>query len=224
MIKRALILLSVVLVLVCGYTLYSAVTSVRGTGVLRVTSPDQAATISVTQQYKQAAIIGTGKASVHLKPGDYQVSVSDNDKQAISVISVHEGQITNVSLDPANAPILPSVNAIDFKNTGALVNHGITTDQINDLEQEFFAYKPTSQVVDIDSGTIEPGPHNPNVDTTFSINFKVAVNGTEYAATIRYSDLETVELVLTNPRSGTQVFDSNNTGMATGPARGQDAE
>jgi hypothetical protein len=103
----------------------------------------------------------------------------------------------------------PSKNNIAFGGTDALINSGLTVTQINLLEQIIFEYKPSAHTANINSSSVEPGPHDPNTDTSFTINFSLAIDAAPYNATISYSNLSTVHLYLYNPQTGVLMFDSN---------------
>ncbi len=97
---------------------------------------------------------------------------------------------------------------IVFAGIQSLVNYGVTEAQINDLEQALYKFQPTAQTVSIYASTIKVAPHNPeSSSTTSTIYFSVAVGPTTYQATINYSSLNNLQLILNNAR-GSQVFDS----------------
>jgi hypothetical protein len=79
---------------------------------------------------------------------------------------------------------------------------------VSELEQYFFQYKPSANTVNIDSSSVEPGPHNPNTDIGFKLDFNVTIDSTSYAAVTSYADVNNISLVLTNPQTGATAFNS----------------
>jgi len=205
--KRLFFLVYLVIVVVCVYVLVSAIITSQNTGMLRLSSPNSQATLSISQVNHQAMIIGVGRAAVRLKPGTYQVSASYGGNHADAVVRIVKKQVTSSSLNPVGST-LPSVGNINFPNIDTLINSGLTTTQISALERAFFQYKSSAKIITINPDSVYPEPHDPNTSTSFTINFKVTVDSAPYNATISYSDLDSVRLYLYNPLNNSQVFDS----------------
>jgi hypothetical protein len=209
--KQLAILLSLIagiIVIVCVYQIARTIYISQTTGILKVSSSDNQAAVSVTQSDRQAAAIGVGSVGVHLAPGTYLVAVSDKGQQATSVVHVSKKSTTKLSLNPDQEVYLPSVLNITFNNMSDLVNTGISATQATNIEEYFFKFMPTAHTVTISPASIEPGPHDAATSTGFTTNFTVNVDNTSYNGTINYSNLDNVELILTNPQTGATVFDS----------------
>lgn len=182
----------------------------RTAGLLRVSSTNKSAVITVSQVGHEAKIIGTGTAKVHLKPGYYQVAASFNGKQDFAVAQVATEQTSSVSLNPVSTPQLPSVATIMFDGEDTFIDQGLSTTQVNALKQDFFKFKPTAKTVAIDPASVRPGPHNPDTDIGFSTAFSVKVDSASYKGLVRYTDLTSVRLFLYDPQTNKLVFDSGN--------------
>ncbi len=207
--KRLFFSFAAILTLLSIYLIVSAVIDKKQTGILNITSSDKNATISVSAANTQAQAVGTGKASVRLKQGVYLVAANDGSSQAIKEVSVHKLQTTSVSLTPTQKLPISSAASVNYENTNALLNIGITPEQINYIEQYFYDFKPSAQVVVIYPNTIYPEAHNPNVDTSFTVDFTATIDNVSYKAKIIYSDLTSIQLNLYNS-AGSLVFDSSN--------------
>jgi hypothetical protein len=193
-------------VLGCIWIVVATIITSQNTGILQIRSANPKAGLIISQNNRQALLVGTGTARVRLKPGSYQISATYGGKQANGVATVYKDRTTGSYLGVLQPVRLPSVATINFEGTGSLINDGLTIEQVNNLEQEFFQYKPRAQTVNISS--VEPAPHNPNVDTSFSLNFTVSIDSTTYNATVTYTDLETVQLHLYNLQNNALLFNS----------------
>jgi hypothetical protein len=207
--KQLLSFFAVIVVIFCAYLIVSAIITAETTGLLKV-SGTQKATISITKTGSQAKIVGKpGKAKIRLKPGTYQVVASGSNGQgAARQISIQKKKSTTLSLTLANSPKLPSVSSVSFFGMSALTDIGITTDQMNALKFDFFRFKTSANAVSVNTKSIQTLPYilgNPSVST-----FTVTVDSQTYNAKISFADLFTVQLVLSNPKTGQQVFDSSN--------------
>jgi Bacterial Ig-like domain len=123
----------------------------------------------------------------------------------------------NLPTDQQNATLQqqqnhpPSKANIGFVGTDALLNDGVTLGQENDLEQAFFNFEPDTKAVVIDTTTITPIARDPNsADPGDSITFAVTVDNHPYNATINYSNVTVLQLLLVDQATGKQVFDSGN--------------
>jgi hypothetical protein len=207
--KPVLWLLFLVLVLFGLYQMCSGLVVSQTTGMLLVDTPKPFATISISQNNKGAAIVGTGTAKVRLAPGTYLIVASDAGSRDSTVIKISKKQTIKTYLNFKSPPLLKSPANINYKNVSALINNGgITTLQASQLEQYFFNYKPSAHTVSIDPDSVEPGPRNPNTSTTFTLNFNVTIDSTQYKATTSYANLSTIRLSLYNPQTNALVFDS----------------
>ena len=86
-------------ILLCVYVMVSAVMTAQTTGIISINSSDSNASITVSQANTQALAIGTGSASVRLRPGAYRVSASDNGYQNTSVVNVSKKHTSKVVLN-----------------------------------------------------------------------------------------------------------------------------
>lgn len=212
---RILLLASVVIIGVCLYTLVSTLSHLHDTGLLRVSTSDEQATLSVSAASRQAKIIGRGTAKVRLIPGTYLIFASNGNSQASEIVRISKEQAVNSRLKLSGRPVLPSVENINFEGTDVFIDSGITSAQLGILRHAFFQYKPTARIVSIKSDTIKPGPHDRNSDSPFTITFSVAIDDAPYQATIGYTGLDTVRLYLYN-QTGSLVFDSGATDTQPG--------
>lgn len=105
----------------------------------------------------------------------------------------------------------PSANDIAFSGIDTLVNGGLTADQAEIIQRDFFNFAPKAKTVTIDKSSIVETPHNRNSASTFdTTTFTVKVGSQTYSAKIEYSYLGDVRLYLYD-NTGALVFDSNNT-------------
>ena len=198
-----------------AWQIIPAYNTYRSTGVLVVDASPSSAQLSISQENHQAAIIGTGSTKVRLQPGTYQLAATDSGSHTSVVVTVYKGRTThsflNVTSSATNGNTQPvrTVQDVNFSGTDALVNDGLTTDQLNEMEQYFFQFKSSANTVAIDPNTVQAGPHNPNVVSPFTLNFTVTVDSAPYKATVSYTDLNNVTLQLFNLQTGAVVYDSS---------------
>jgi hypothetical protein len=167
--------------------------------------------LSVSQTNRAAQVIGRGTARVHLNPGIYHLAAVTDGKETVATATVTKHQVTVARLDFSQSVTLRSMLDVDFRNTAAIINHGLTTSQLNSLERGFFRFRPTAKTVTINPASVKSPPHNIVIDgATFKLNFKVTVDTSTYAATTLYSGFDTIRLLLYD-RSGSLVFDSQST-------------
>lgn len=200
-------LISVAIIFVCVWIVVSAVNVSHNTGFLYMKSSDPNASLVVRQPGRQAYLAGVGSADVRLDPGTYDILVSDGIKQSAGTATVYKRQTTYFSLDPTHIVRLPSLESIDFEGMDSLKNVGITESQVSNLEQELFQYKPRSQKISIDSHSVQQEHYNPAYDTGFTVGFDLLIDSAFYSATISYSDLNYVHLLLYD-HNHKLVFDS----------------
>jgi hypothetical protein len=197
-------ILGAVLLVVVGFSLITRQT----TSLLTIKTFSQDAVVSISQNNKTAAIIGTGDTKVRLQPGTYEVAAVNTSSFVNHQIVIHKQQDASLDLT-STKPAIPSPDDIDFSNITTFYGYGISETQVNDLELLFFKYKPTAQTVTFDNGSIENGSRNPDDDAApFSLNFSGTIDGKAYNATISYppSDLNDLDLTLYNPKTGEQLY------------------
>jgi hypothetical protein len=102
----------------------------------------------------------------------------------------------------------PSKTNVAFSGMDGFLDAGLTSAQLYNLEETIFRYKTSVHSVSVDPNTIQPGPHNPNTDISFTLNFNVTIDSTAYKGTIVYSDLEGIDLHLYNPQNNSEVYHS----------------
>lgn len=204
--KRIIPLLVVIVVILCSYLVVSAIITAETTGVLKVSST-QKANIIVGRDNGQARIIGNSDhAGVRLKPGKYWVEAATNNGQvAVRTVSIDKKKSAAVSLAPANSSRLPSINDISFNMSG-LLSHGVSSDQINVLEYDFFHFKPTAGSVTVNTQSVRTLPHN--LGDPFVLTFSVMVDSKAYNAKVSYEDPQNIRLQLYDAGSGKLVYDS----------------
>lgn len=106
---------------------------------------------------------------------------------------------------------LPSRDTITFSGTTGLINQGISTYQIEALKQAVFLFGQktnttvTTAVVDDSTITIPPYGTNTAPDY-FTMSFDMTINTTRYHATLQYSDVASMQLLLS--QNNNQVYDS----------------
>jgi hypothetical protein len=210
--RRWLVVLYILVIAFGVFQIVPALNIYRRTGLLIVDADSDTAQISVTQENHQATVIGTGNARVRLAPGTYQILATDSGTRASAVVTVSKEHTTHSSLNlsagaASNAPVR-TVSDVNFEGTDALINTGLATSQLSEVEQYFFQYKPTANTVAINTDTVAPGPHDPNKVSPFTINFTVAIDSVSYKATISYTDINNADLQLFNLQTGKQVFSS----------------
>jgi hypothetical protein len=179
------------------------------TGVLVVTSSLATAQLSISQNDRQAANIGTGSAKVRLYPGTYQVVASGSGNHTSAIVVVHAKQTTRSSLNLNNTNSgqqIHTVASITFNGMDSLLSAGLSTNQVNELEQYFFQFKPSANTVNINSDTVQSGSRDPNTLSPFTLNFAVGVDSAAYNATVSYMDLNNVKLQLFDTKTNVQVF------------------
>lgn len=200
-----------VLVLYGLYQIGSGLVVSQTTGTLLVKTSKDAATISVSQDNKDAAIIGMGNAKVRLTPGTYLVVASGGGLRDSSIVKVSKKQTTKTTLDFKSSPLVKSPANTNYQNISVLVdNGGLTTLQISQLEQYFFKYNSSAHTVSIDPNSVESGPRNPNTSTSFTLNFNVTIDSKPYKATASYSNLSSIRLYLYNSQTNALMYDSGN--------------
>ena len=203
-------LFSVLLLLVViGFSAYHVINAVRiagTTGLLVVKTSDIKATITVTAQNTQAVKIGVGPSKARLKAGNYQVAASDDGKIFSTGVSISLKQITTIKLEPADEVLLPALSNMKFGGLNGLISFGLTTQQVTNLENAVFLFKPTALVVNVNDSTLYNPPRDPNTADGFEIDFSLTIDKTTYKAQLFYNDLTHVTLQL--DLNGASVYNS----------------
>ena len=190
------------------YLVFQAVNTASATGILKVSSPDKKSSLSVSRTDSVAKFIGVGGAKVRLSPGSYLVGASNNGRQVYETVVIKKQATANLSLDPSKAVVFPTVEAVDFTGFDSLINSGLTSVQISILKSAFFRYKPTEKTVAIDASSVVPGPHNPDTDIGFSLQFNLSLDSRALKAVVSYSELTSARLQLFD-QQGSALFDSS---------------
>jgi hypothetical protein len=102
----------------------------------------------------------------------------------------------------------PSKTNVAFSGTDGFLDAGLSSTQLNNLEEALFRYKTSAHSVAVDPNSIEPGPHNPNTSTSFTLNFNVSIDSNSYKGIVVYTDLDGVDLHLINPQNNSEVYHS----------------
>lgn len=206
--KRALFIGGLILIVFSVYLVVSAITISATTGLLDINTHPRA-TISISQANHQSKGVGVGYTEVRLQPGAYQVVAFTGKSQAARLVTVTRHHTTSIDLNPSKIPTLPSVNDVDFENFDSLVNQGLTTQQISALQLDFFRYDTSAKKVEVDSSSVAPGPHNPNSDDPFTLNFSVVIDGRSLSAVVSYTGFTDIQLQLYNSGTTNLVFNSS---------------
>lgn len=194
------------------YTLVSSLQTLRTTGIIIVTSTAANATISISQTNSDAKVLGKGHARIRLAPGSYQLAAGLPGAAATSIVQVSSKRTFKITLQPSAAPVVASVDNVNFSGLSALLQNGLTSSQITNLKQLFFNYKKSVKSVVLDTTSVQMLPHNPNgTDPTFGINFTGTIDGTPFKATVSYVGLTNVRLIITDPQTGAQLYSGNST-------------
>ena len=211
-------LLFILCVVWCVWILVSAIITSQETGILYVRSSNSQAGLIISQNDRQALAIGIGVAKVRLEPGSYQVSASIAGKQANSIVEVYKKHTTSSYLNPSQSVRLPSIDTVNFVGFSNFLNYGMSSSQLNNLEQAFFQYSKSIKTVAVNTASISPAPHNPNSASTMStVSFKVTVDSTSYNAVMNYDNLgDDYSLYLYNPSNNSLVFNSGATSTPGG--------
>jgi hypothetical protein len=102
----------------------------------------------------------------------------------------------------------PSKTNIAFSGVDGFLDAGLSAAQLNNLEEALFRYKSTAHSIVVNPNTIQPGPHDPNTSTSFTLNFNILIDSTPYKGSLLYSDLDGIDLRLINPQNGAEVYHS----------------
>lgn len=195
----------------CVWLVASAIITSQTTGVVYASSVDTHASLVVSQDQHQAVFVGTGSARVRLRPGFYQLAVSDSGRQSSMSFRVYAKRKVSVHIGPPQSVRIPSVDGINFVNIDSLLDYGMPSSALDDIKLAFFHFDKNASHISVDSGTIQAAHHDPNNTSTLaSISFRVRIDSKQYVATANYDLLAGNGQLLLYSLSGNVLFDSNN--------------
>ncbi|MEO8785261.1 MAG: hypothetical protein ABI221_03065 [Candidatus Saccharimonadales bacterium] len=200
-----------VVVLFCGYSIFNDVRIRAATGVLKVSSTNKQAVISISRGGYQANYLGRGSAAAHLQPGQYLVMVSASGQSVTRLVQVVKQQTKQLTLNPGDSVPFPTASGINFSGISGLVSRGISATQATKVELAIFKFSPRVQEVNFDTSTSQTLIKNDgagNGNNQFVISFVVSLDSKAYNATITYSGINDVQLLLINA-DGTVALNSN---------------
>jgi len=208
-----ILLLAYILVIALGsWQVSVAIEAHEHTGTLTVSSSMANTQISITQDNHQALTIGTGSANVRLQPGVYQVAGFSDGTFKTAIVSVSAKHTSTTHLDLSSSSTagsgqqLRTIEDVNFEGIDALISSGLSSEQASELEQYFFQFDQSAKTVSINTASVEPGPHNPNIISPFTLDFNVTIDASAYTATVAYYDTNNITLTLSNGQTGAQVF------------------
>ncbi len=214
--NRIIVVLYIAVIIFGVYQIISALGPYKTTGLLVIKTSNKSAQLSISEEDHQAALVGTGGAHLRLAPGQYQVAAIAGSQRTTAVVTVTKEHTSTVSLNLNNSSELHSVNDVNFSGADMLTNAGLSNDQVSEIEEYLFEFKPTASTISINSGSFEPGPHNPNADDPFTATFTTTIDSSKaYVVTITYSDLNNVSLQIYS-ESGALVFNSQSSNAISG--------
>ncbi len=202
-------LVPVVALVLAGLVAFTTVSSLHikhTTGTLTISTPVSTAAISISQNNKEAKMVGTGSTKLRLLPGSYEIASYSNGNSVTGRATVRLGKNTVLRLPKTQAPPVPSSDNITFTGMDTVVARGLTTDQAANIRELFFKYKKNAKYIAILPSTVTPGPHNPDSNDPFTLNFSGTIDSVPYKATLTYSDLENVQLTIFDPQTGATLF------------------
>jgi len=109
--------------------------------------------------------------------------------------------------------ITPSRNTLVISGTDALVEQGVSVQQVDALKQTIFLFaksiKNTSVESTITTPSIQSLPHDPRSDSSdFGLTFTITINKRAYDATLHYSGLTVARLILADVSTHATIYDS----------------
>lgn len=189
---------------------YYAVTGIKtkqATGTVTITAFSKTATISVSQLNKNAKVVGTGTANVRLKPGAYLVAASANGHISTGEVTITAKKHIAFTVPYGQTVPIPSSDNITFSNLNELTIHGINSTQLSNIRELFFKYKKTAKTVSIDEGSVQRQYRDPDSDAPYVLSFTGLADNQTFKATITYTNIQDVELALSDLTTGNQLFD-----------------
>ena len=206
-------LLTLVIVIAAVAAVINIVLTVRlqnSTSKVTIVAASKDAAISISQNNKNAEVIGKGSVTVRLHAGRYALAASSNGTIDRTYTTVQAKHPLTVRIPKTTKPPLPSAQNIEFSNMEELVKRGLTTAQNRALQSLFFDYNPQAKKVSVLSSSVTTLPRNPSSNDPFGQNFQVAIDGTTYRATISYTGLEDMQLKIYDSKTGAELFSKNN--------------
>lgn len=129
----------------------------------------------------------------------------------IAFTSLSKEQQSTVMKQQATVPY--SRTSIGYTGADALVNVGLSSSQLLDMQQGFFLYSKSVNKeflgVVIQTNSIVSGPYDSSLpNPVSSLMFGVVIDGANYNAKLVYSGLSSAELYIYEQATGKQLFDS----------------
>lgn len=181
--------------------------------IARVDEYLRANRLSATSMTISSAVstsIPTYNFNVVIEPQDQTLGVQVqvmNFNNILSTAVIINGQLQDTALPTSSPSDSTTVSGVD-----ALVSRGVTANEANNLQAAIQKFNPATTAITIDPTTIE---HQIDPDTgTNTYIFTVAINATSYEAKLTCPDGNSVRLLLTDPHSKKQVFDSGTVNSA----------
>jgi hypothetical protein len=185
---------------------YNAYHTMQTTGIVTVNTSDKLSTITLSADRTTAAVIGTGSASVRLKPGSYLLVAGHAGQSASQVITVTAKQSQTVKLSLTQPQAVPSPDAINFDNVDTLLDFGLTQAQTENAKQLFFKYKQSAKQININSDSVKQEPHDPHGNEDFKLDFSGTIDGAPFNAVITYGAFDDIQMTLVDPATGAELF------------------
>lgn len=205
--RKTIVIICILLIVWSIYIIISSVIVSKNTVLIAVKTTSPKSAISISALNKSAVLLGTGNTSNRIKPGKYLITANLSGKSVSRVVNIVNGDNQTITMDPKNPTVLPSIYNINYINSNYILKQGFTNGQLGLIEKSLYAFAPNSKNIEFINNTVSYGPYNPNTSTSFTMYFKIKIDGVQYSTTIYYSSLTSLELVLYNS-SSVKVFDS----------------
>jgi hypothetical protein len=135
-------------------------------------------------------------------PDKYLVDVLINNFDSVLSTSVSvNGSTQQVSI-PASS------GETNYSGFNALLDHGLTSVQANNLQTAFAKYDSGASTISVDTSSVSTTMDNSSSPPIQLMNFTATIDGKDYSASVDYTDLSSVRLVLYDQSSHKQLFDS----------------
>jgi hypothetical protein len=146
---------------------------------------------------------GTYTFTIVLQPQlqTYSVGVSvSNYSGSLSTAITIDGQLQTPQI---------KTSGVIFNGTTTLINQGLTTQQVDAMEQALQKFEPGVLLFNINTSSITQLPINPDdPNPTIQYSFAFSANGTTYNAILNCPSLTSTELLVYSAKTSKQVFDS----------------
>ncbi len=117
-------------------------------------------------------------------------------------------QLTNTQIS-----FKPSLGMPNFTGEDALTNIGITTTQLNDINTYVAQFNPYAQTATIDPSSIKHYQVNPSDPwTPWAVGFSMNLDGTNYTVQGAFYDTQDIQVKITDPSTGNQVYTAGSPG------------